>query len=129
MCKIDGSWEATTQHRTLSPVLCDDLDEWLGQWRGGEMCILMAGGWASLVAQMIKNPPAMQETWVRALVRKIPGEGNGRTHSSILAGESHGQRSLTGSSPLGRRESDMTEQQQATMADSHCCATEANEKL
>ena len=27
--------------------------------------------WASLVAQLIKNPPAMQETWVG----KIPGEG------------------------------------------------------
>ena len=26
---------------------------------------------------MVKNLPAMQETWVRSLVRKIPGEGNG----------------------------------------------------
>ena len=31
------------------------------------------------------------------------------THSSILAGESHGQRSLVGYSPWGREESDMTE--------------------
>ena len=29
--------------------------------------------WASLVAQLVKNPPAMQETWVG----KIPGEGKG----------------------------------------------------
>ena len=34
------------------------------------------------------------------------------THSSILAGESHGQRSLVGYSPWGRKESDMTERTQ-----------------
>ena len=33
--------------------------------------------WASLVAQMVKNPPAMQETWIWSLVGKIPGEGKG----------------------------------------------------
>ena len=32
---------------------------------------------ASLVAQMVKNPPAMQETWVQSLVGKIPWRGNG----------------------------------------------------
>ena len=33
---------------------------------------------ASLVAQMVKNPPAMQEIWVRSLGQEIsPGEGNG----------------------------------------------------
>ena len=31
------------------------------------------------------------------------------THSSILAGESHGQRSLVGESPWGHQESDRTE--------------------
>ena len=44
--------------------------------------MLMRGGlWKaprSLVAQMLKNPPAMQETLVRSLVREdSPGEGNG----------------------------------------------------
>ena len=28
--------------------------------------------WASLVAQLVKNPPAMQETWVRSLRWKVP---------------------------------------------------------
>ena len=37
------------------------------------------------------------------------GEREMATHSSILAGESHGQRSLVGYSPWGRKESDMTE--------------------
>ena len=32
---------------------------------------------ASLEAQMVNNPPAMQETWVRSLVGKTPGEGKG----------------------------------------------------
>ena len=37
------------------------------------------------MAQMVKNPPAMQETRVQSLGRS-PGKGNG-THSSILAWE------------------------------------------
>ena len=28
--------------------------------------------WASLMAQMVKNPPAMLETWAQSLVGKIP---------------------------------------------------------
>ena len=32
---------------------------------------------ASLVAQLVKNPPAMRVTWVRSLVGKIPGERKG----------------------------------------------------
>ena len=39
---------------------------------------------ASLVAQMVKNPPAMQETWVRSLGRDDPLEEGMATHSSIL---------------------------------------------
>ena len=36
------------------------------------------GGWASLVAQLVKNPPARQETWVRSLGwADSPGEGIG----------------------------------------------------
>ena len=40
---------------------------------------------ASLVAEMIKNLPAMQETWVRSLSQKDPTEKELATHSSILA--------------------------------------------
>ena len=40
--------------------------------------------WASLLAQMVKNLPAMQETWVQSLGGEDPlGEGMA-THSSIL---------------------------------------------
>ena len=41
--------------------------------------------WASLVAQLVKNPPAMWETWVRSLGWKDPLEKGKATHSIILA--------------------------------------------
>ena len=40
---------------------------------------------ASLIAQLIKNPPAMQETLVLSLVWEDPLEKGKATHSSILA--------------------------------------------
>ena len=40
---------------------------------------------ASLVAQLAKNPCAMQETWVRSLGWEDPLEEGMATHSSILA--------------------------------------------
>ena len=40
---------------------------------------------ASLVAQMVKNLPAMQETWVLSLGWKDPLEKGMATHSGILA--------------------------------------------
>ena len=62
----------------------------------------------SLVAQKLKRLPVMQETWVRSLGQEDPLEKEMATHSSILAGESHGRRSLVGYHPRGRKESDMT---------------------
>ena len=41
--------------------------------------------WASLVAQLVKNLPAMWETWVRSLCWEDPLEKGKATHSSILA--------------------------------------------
>ena len=41
--------------------------------------------WASLVAQLVKKPPAMRETWVRSLGWEDPLEKGKATHSSILA--------------------------------------------
>ena len=54
---------------------------------------------ASLVAQTVKNPPAKQETRVQSL----GWEKEMAIHSSILPGEFHGQRSLAGYNPRGRR--------------------------
>ena len=47
---------------------------------------------------------------VQSLGREDPLEKEMATHSSILAGESHGQRSLVGYSPRGCKELDKTEQ-------------------
>ena len=41
--------------------------------------------WASLVDQLVKNPPAMQETWVRSLGWEDALEKGKAIHSSILA--------------------------------------------
>ena len=41
--------------------------------------------WASLASQLVKNPPAMRETWVQSLGWEDPLEKGKTTHSSILA--------------------------------------------
>ena len=41
--------------------------------------------WVSLVAQLVKNLPAMHETWVQSLSWKDPLEKGKATHSSVLA--------------------------------------------
>ena len=72
---------------------------------------LLQYSWASLVAQLVKNLPALQKTWVRSLSQKDPLEEGMATHSSFLAWRNpHGQRCLASYSPWGRKESDMTEQ-------------------
>ena len=45
--------------------------------------------WASLVAQLIKNPPTIRETWVQSLGCEDPLEEGMATHSSILAWRIH----------------------------------------
>ena len=57
---------------------------------------------------MVKNPPAMQETWVQSLGGEDTLEKGMATHSSILAWRIP-QRSLVGYSPRGYKELDMTE--------------------
>ena len=57
------------------------------------------------VTQAIKNLPAMQET----RVRKIPRRREWQPSPLFLPGKLHGQRSLAGYSPWGRKQLDMTE--------------------
>ena len=47
--------------------------------------VLFLNSWASLVAQLVKNPFAMQETWVRSLGWEDPLEKEMAAHSSTLA--------------------------------------------
>ena len=58
---------------------------------------------ASLIAQLVKNLPAVQETQVQSLGRNIPWRRAWQPTSVFLPGESHGQRSLVGYSPLGQK--------------------------
>ena len=57
----------------------------------------------SLVAQSVKNLPAVQETQVQSPAWEDTQEKEMATHSSILAWKSHGQRSLVGYSPQGSK--------------------------
>ena len=62
-----------------------------------------------VVAQMVKNLPAMQETRVQSLDQEDPLKKEMATTPVFLPGESHGQRSLAGYAPWSCKESDMTE--------------------
>ena len=61
------------------------------------------------MAQTVKRLSTMLETWVRSLGQEDPLEKEMASHSRLLTGKSHGQRSLVGYSPWGRKESDTTE--------------------
>ena len=66
----------------------------------------------SLVAQMVKNLPAMRETSAQSLGQEESLEPRRREWlptPAFLPGESHGQRSQADYSPWGHKESDMTE--------------------
>ena len=66
----------------MSPVLLFFLkNDFVNGFFGGSICILRA----FLVVQMVKNLPAMQETWVQSLGREDLLEKGIVTHSSILA--------------------------------------------
>ena len=61
--------------------------------------------WLLLVAQLVKNPPAMWETWVNPWVGKIPWRRERLPTPVFWSGEFHGLYS-----PWGCQELDMTEQ-------------------
>ena len=61
------------------------------------------------MAQTVKLLPIMRETLVQSLGQEDLLEKEMTTHSSVLAGEYHGQRSLVDYSPWGGRELGMTE--------------------
>ena len=82
---------------------------------------------ASLVAQVVKNLPAMQEAQVQSLGGEDSLEKGMAIHSDILTWKipwkeepgGHGQRSLVGYSLLGCKELDMTEQLTHTHTHTH----------
>ena len=65
--------------------------------------------WASLVAQMVKNLPALRDLGSTPGLGRSPGGGHGKPHQYSCLENPHGQASLAGYSPWGHKESDMTE--------------------
>ena len=63
----------------------------------------------SLVAQTVKRLSTRREPRVRSLGLEIPWRRKWQSTPVLLPGKSHGQRSLVGYSPWGRKESDTTE--------------------
>ena len=87
-----------------------NLGEYWGYFLESEILACAGLGRASLVAQLVNNPPAMLETWVRALgsspgLGRSPGEGKGYPLQYSGVENSHGLYS-----PWGRKELDTTEQ-------------------
>ena len=66
--------------------------------------------WVSLVAPMVKNPPAIWDSWVQSLGWEDPLEKEMATHSSILAWSIPWTEEPGGLQSTGCQESDMTEQ-------------------
>ena len=64
----------------------------------------------SLVAQLVKNLPAMRETWIQSLGQEDPLEKEMATHSSILAWRIPWTEEPGGLQSTGCKESDTTEQ-------------------
>ena len=64
---------------------------------------------SSKVTQMVKNLPAMQETWVQFLGLEIPWRRDWLPTPVFFLGEFPGQRSLVDSNPWDHKESDTTE--------------------
>ena len=81
MCFLGSSFDKK------SPFNAIDTGLILGLRRspGEEIGYTLQYAWASLVAQTVKNPPAMWEIWVPSLVWEDLLEMGMETHSSILA--------------------------------------------
>ena len=62
----------------------------LGKSAGERISYPLQYSWASLVAQQVKNLPAMQETWVRSWVEKIPWRTERLPTPVFWPGEFHG---------------------------------------
>ena len=82
-----------------------DLIPVSGRSPGEGIGYLLQYSWASLLAQLVKNLPAMWETWVQSLVLEEPWRRERLPAPAFWPGEVHGLYS-----PWGCRESDTTEQ-------------------
>ena len=73
---VQGTLKSLLYHHNLNASIL---------WLSASFMVLLSHLWASFVAQLIKNPSAMQETWVQPLGWEDPLEKGKATHSSTLA--------------------------------------------
>ena len=85
---------ASLNNSVIKESTCNEEDPssipGLGRSTGEGICYPLQYSWASLVAQLVKNPCAMQETLVWFLGWEDPLEKGKVTHSSVLAWRVHG---------------------------------------
>ena len=105
---------------------CNGVDGYTFRWRlisrsndeqldrASCLIVFVLLGWTSLVAQMVKNLPTMQESWVWSLGQEDPLEKEWLPTS--VPGESQGKRSLVGYCSWGHKKSDMTEGQTLSLS-------------
>ena len=94
------TWETSTWISVSALLLCSD-------WKAAAMnpvYIYLWGAGASLVAQMVKDLPAMQETCLQFLGWEDPLVGGVANHSSVLAWGIPRTQELVGYSPWGLRD-------------------------
>ena len=86
--KDKDPWKAGNSRSFSKESICNAGDPSLipgsGRAAGEGIDYLLQYSWASLVAQLVKNPPVMQETWVQSLGWEDPLEKGRTTRSSVL---------------------------------------------
>ena len=92
LCGGNRTFPLSPSHLSLSACSVGDLGliPGLGGSAGEGIGYLLQYSWASLVAQLVKNPPAMRETWVRSLGWNDPWRSERLPTPVIWPGEFHG---------------------------------------
>ena len=87
LLSVQGILKCHLQHHSLKVSIL---------WCSAFIMVQISYPWASSVAQLVKNSPAMRETWVQSPVWEDALERAWQPTPGLLPGEFHGQRSLLG---------------------------------